>query len=161
MRKDIDGTVLWAERLLSHDRPDLRQDLLQVGRLAALNALSTYRPDKGCSWRTWCVRYIRRDMLRLLEAESNQHTDIEELLDRDGIDELSDLTAFIRMEDLVDVERMLYKLSDSEREIFIEHLYEDKSLAEISKEKNLSRQYVTKIYNDCVAFLQQQFSLQK
>ena len=128
---------------------------MQVGRLAALKAQRTYNPEGASSWRTWAVRYIRRDMIRFLKAEHLRYIDIDELVDRDDVEELTDYNAGMSLEYTAEVERMLDILEPIERDVVVEHLYNDKSFAEIAQEKGVTRQAVSKHWRDAVAWLRQ------
>jgi RNA polymerase sigma factor (sigma-70 family) len=155
--EELEGTVLWVERKLKHSRPDLRDDLLQEGRKAALESLSTHRPEGKCSRRTWAVKYIRRDMLRLLEKEQESFVDINELLDKDGVEELLDMSTHEYLEASSDVEHMLIWLTDPERLVVINHVFKDESFEKIGERLSFSKQHVNRLWHSAVAKIQQEF----
>jgi len=156
--EELEGTIQWVERSLEHNRPDLKDDLLQVGRLSAIRALSTYDPDRGSSMNTWAARYVRRDMLRYLKKEIGIFVDIDELIDEDGVDELLDSSIERMMEASAEVERLVSKLTEWEQLVVIEHLFNDKSFQDIAEENNYSKQYVAQTWQKAIKYMRNLFS---
>lgn len=155
---ELEPTILWVERDLEHNRPDLKEDLLQVGRLSAIQALSTYKPERESSLATWVALYARRDMLRYLKKEIGIFLDIDELVDEDGVDELLDTTIEQVMEQSAEIERLLSKLTEWEQFVVIEHLFNDKSFQVIAEENCYSKQYVAQTWQNSIKYMRNLFS---
>ena len=53
------------------DSPADRDDLIQEGLIGLLNAVNTYREDRGASFKTYCFTCVQNKMLTELERRSN------------------------------------------------------------------------------------------
>ena len=156
----IDRLTYATEKRVNHSRPDLGEDLRQVGWESAIRAMSTYEYGRGARLSTWLIMHMRRDMVRYLEAE-HKHAgweDLHEYLDTDDVDELIDYEAQLRLESQTDIHAMLEHLPALEQDACILHFCDDLSYREIGEHMSLNKQAVYRLVTGAVRFLRRKFS---
>ena len=141
-----------------NDMPGLHEDLVQEGWVIAIQAYNDYDPGYDMSLKSWVISKLRRDLSRYLTSERKHlhgHDDIEEFLDLDDCDELTDYEQQIRMEMLSDCVDLVDMLSEREANV-VELLYfQDLSEREAGELLGVSRSMIRKIHDRAVAKLQQ------
>lgn len=156
----INSWIILTAREVNHGRQDLRDDLIQEGWVSALVAYDSYEEEKGYSLKSWIIQALRRDMVRFLENErkhsmSSQDIHIEDILDEDGWDELTDYEVEQKIQSQADIWNLVAKLPEREA-IVIEMFYlSDNSEQEIADMLGISRSMIQKIRLRAVANLQQ------
>ena len=165
LEKDLpyDRLVHRLVKRLNTSYPSLTQDLIQIGRLAVLQALATYDPlnDGGVAQVTWVYQYVFRDVVRALEDEhkhQNDHDDINDMLDDESVEELIDYDHQDRIQLQVDVFNMLSAMPEPERRMVVAHLFDDLSYTEIAYANSLNKQAVYRIVTQGMQILREKFS---
>jgi RNA polymerase sigma factor (sigma-70 family) len=133
---------------------------VQEGWCIAMSAFRTYDEDKGYALKSWIIQHLRRDMVRFLENERKHRASfhdilIDDILDEDGYDELTDFEAEGRVQDQVDLHHLLEKLPEREANVVEMFYLGDMSETEIADILGLSRSMVQKVRNSAVAKIQQ------
>jgi len=159
-QKLIQSWIVLTSREVNHNRPDLHDDLVQEGWAIAMTAYESYEEDRGYALKSWIIQALRRDLVRFLENErkhsmSFQDIRIEDILDEDGYDELTDYEAEGRVQAQVDLWHLVDKLDEREAIVVEMYYLSDCSEQEIGDMLGVSRSMIQKIRNRAVANLQQ------
>ena len=156
----IQSWIILTAREVNHNRRDLHDDLCQEGWCTALIAYDSHDDTKGYTLKSWIIQALRRDMVRYLDNErkhsmSGNDIHLEDILDEDGWDELTDFETEGKVEAQVDIFHLVAKLPERDA-IVVEMFYlSDASEQEIGDMLGLSRSMVQKIRKRSVAKLQQ------
>lgn len=121
--------------------PALKSDLIQEGRIALLDAASSFDPNRGTALSAYAWSFINIAMLRFLHAEIRQAS-------KPGLNDLveSDLVAASPSpEALVEEAELIAKmfvsmqgLGVTEREVLQRYFFEGKGLAAVARELHIS-----------------------
>lgn len=133
-----------------------QDDLMQLGRMAALRAIRDWDVTRGVALKTVVFEYVRRDLLKVGRAlRQPKRNAVVRSLDETAqghqertLGELirSNHTEAEHIGDLIDAKRMLDKLDERSREILLARA-DGEDLAEIGKRLGISRQRVEQIQN--------------
>lgn len=143
-------------------------DLVGYGMIGLVDAARKFNDSKGIKFSTYATHYIHGYIKRALNFNGNSVGDhkmkiqgktqtvtfIEDLLPED-MDELSLDVDGMKVDDFSEIavgeiylDDLLNNLNKIEKEVLIQHVFNDKSLADIAREKKVSRQYTCNIFRN-------------
>lgn len=152
-----------------------QDDLISIGTIGLIKAISTYKPDKGTRLATYAARCIENEILMHFRAARKSASDVSlsEALDTDADGNSLALMDVISCEDegLLQVEQndhyaQMHRfidrcLDDREKEILTLryglHGSEPLTQREIAKARGISRSYVSRIEKKAVEKLRREF----
>lgn len=152
----LNALVVLTEKQVNTAHPELSEDLRQIGFESGMRALRTFDPTGGTRRRNWIITHLRRDMVRYMEYEAKHagHIDIDELKDRDDVDELIDYEYQHIIQDKIFLDQLAESMSEEEATALQLSIFEDMTYEQIAERMSLNKQAVYRILTAAVAKIQ-------
>ena len=139
--------VFWIAGKIHVNDPELKQDIIQEGMVALINAVDRFEPEREYKFSTYAYHKIHGQIINMLErSEKKAPTPVpdEWLQVADYDDDRSD-------DDWLDAAEAISKLEGREAEIVSALFFEGKKPKDVAKEKKLDVSHVYRLRRTAIA----------
>ena len=139
--------VLWIARKIYTNSYELRQDLIQEGMLALINAVDKFQPEREYKFSTYAYHKIHGQMINLLErSEKKAPLPVPDEWLQTADDDLDTSD-----EDWLDAADAVSRLQGQEAEVVNAIFFEGKNAKDIAAEKKLNVSHVYRLRRSAIA----------
>ena len=139
--------VLWIAGKIRTSRYELKQDLIQEGMLALINAVDKFQPERENKFSTYAYHKIHGQMINLLErSERKAPVPVPDewlVVADDGSGQSDD--------DWLDAAEAVSRLQGQEAEVVNALFFEGKDVKDVAAEKKLNVSHVYRLRRSAIA----------
>ena len=141
--------VFWIAGKIMVNDPQLKQDIIQEGMLALINAVDKFEPQRAIKFSTYAYHTIHGRIINLLER--SEHKAPMPISDEyiSGINDAPYDDS--NKDDWIDASNAVSKLDGREREIVSAIFYDGSTPTDIAREKNMDISHVYRLRRSAIA----------